>query len=155
MKETDDIAKETLNILKYFDSEFLLKIPDKFLENLKQVAKTSKIIVNIDKDKKLNEQNISEECKDLISLIYYTYVANENDKDEILKYWSENEEKYQEELKKEYNVNNIFNNINKNVKEQENLTEKGKESNLPIIVEKHSFIKIIWEKIKKLIKYKS
>ena len=154
MKETDDIAKETLNILKYFDSEFLLKIPDKFLENLKQVAKTSKIIVNIDKDKKLNEQNISEECKDLISLIYYTYVANENDKDEILKYWSENEEKYQEELKKEYNVNNIFNNINKNVKEQENLTEKGKESNLPIIVEKHSFIKIIWEKIKKLIKYK-
>lgn len=154
MKETDDIAKETLNILKYFDSEFLLKIPDKFLENLKQVAKTSKIIVNIDKDKKLNEQNISEECKDLISLIYYTYVANENDKYEILKYWSENEEKYQEELKKEYNVNNIFNNINKNVKEQENLTEKGKESNLPIIVEKHSFIKIIWEKIKKLIKYK-
>ena len=69
MVKVNDIAKETLDILKYFDSNFVSKIPNKFLENLKKVAETSQIIVNIDMNKTLDEQDISEECKDLISLI--------------------------------------------------------------------------------------
>ena len=39
----------------------------------------------LDSNKKLRDQNISEECKDLISLIYYNYIADENEKKEILK----------------------------------------------------------------------
>ena len=145
MIKIDDVAKETLYILKCFESKFVSKIPNKFLENLKKIAETSQITVNIDRYKKLEEQEISEECKDLISLIYYNYIANENDKEEILKSWNKNEKKYQEELNEKYNANDIFKNIQNN-----DIIEKKEQSNLPQIVEKHSFIKFIWKKIKGL-----
>lgn len=93
MIKVDDVAKETLNILEYFDSNFVSKIPNNFLENLKLIAETSQIVVNIDKQKTLEDQEISEDCKDLISLIYYNYVADEKEKEEILKCWVENEKK--------------------------------------------------------------
>ena len=150
MVKVNDIAKETLDILKYFDSNFVSKIPNKFLENLKKIAETSQIIVNIDMNKTLDEQDISEECKDLISLIYYNYVANEKDREEILKSWNENEEKYQNELNEKYNPNDIFNKFHNKAKMQDDVLEKNKQSNLPKVVENHSFIKSIWEKIKGL-----
>lgn len=65
----------------------IAKISNNFLEKLKKIAKTSKINVNIDKSKKLEEQKISEDCKDLISLIYYNYVASKEEKKEILDNW--------------------------------------------------------------------
>ena len=161
MIKVNDIAKETLYILKYFDDDFVSKIPSKFLEHLKSIAETSQIIVNIDKQKTLEEQEISEDCKDLIALIYYNYVADEKDKEEILKCWVENDKKYQNELNEKYNANDIFNNINnmsENNKqsdfsektEQSVFPEENKQSNLPQVIEKHSFIKSIWQKIKKL-----
>lgn len=150
MIKVDDIAKETLYILNYFDSNFVSKIPNNFLDNLKKIAATSQIIVNIDKYKKLEEQEISEDCKDLISLIYYNYVANENDKEEILKCWNKNEEKYQNELNEKYNANDIFKKIHNKVEKHTGITEKSEQSNLPQIVENHSFIKSIWKKIKGL-----
>lgn len=150
MIKVDDIAKETLYILNYFDSNFVSKIPNKFLENLKKIAETSQITVNIDRYKELEEQEISEDCKDLISLIYYNYVTNENDKEEILKCWNKNEEKYQNELNEKYNANDIFKNIHNNVKKYTDITEKNEQSNLPQIVENYSFIKRIWKKIKVL-----
>lgn len=114
------------------------------------MAETSRITVNIDRYKKLEEQEISEDCKDLISLIYYNYVANGNDKEEILKCWNKNEEKYQNELNEKYNANDIFNNIHNNVEKHTDITEKSEQSNLPQIVKNHSFIKSIWKKIKLL-----
>lgn len=150
MIKVDNIAKETLYILNYFDSNFVSKIPNKFLENLKKIAETSQITVNIDRYKELEEQEISEDCKDLIALIYYNYVANESDKEEILKCWNKNEKKYQKELNEKYNANDIFKNINNKVKTHTDITEKSEHSNLPHILENHSFIKRIWEKIKGL-----
>lgn len=150
MIKVDDIAKETLYVLNYFDSNFISKIPNKFLENLKDIAEKSQITVKIDRYKKLEEQEISEDCKDLIALIYYNYVANEKDKEEILKYWKKNEKKYQDELNEKYNANDIFKNIHNNAETHTNTTEKSEQSNLPQIVENHSFIKSIWKKIKEL-----
>lgn len=150
MIKIPDIAKETLYILNYFDSNFVSKIPNKFLENLKKIAEKSQITVNIDMYKKLKEQEISEECKDLISLIYYNYVANENDKEEILKCWNKNEEKYQDELNKKYNANDIFKNIHNNVEKHTDINKKSEQSNLPQVIENHSFIKSIWKKTKRL-----
>lgn len=161
MIQVDDVAKETLDILEYFDSNFVSKIPNKFLENLKRIAETSRIVVNIDNQKNLEEQEISEHCKDFISLIYYNYVADEEDKKEILNCWVENKKKNQNELNEKYNVNDIFNNINnmsKNNKKpdfsenakQSDPSIENSQSNLPQIIEKHSFIKRIWKKLKRL-----
>ena len=76
----NNIAKETVEILNYFDSSFVSKISVDFLSLLKELARKSSITVTIDKNKKLEEQAISEECKNLIALIYRDYIADEEEK---------------------------------------------------------------------------
>lgn len=66
----NDVAKEVFGVLYYFDNELIKKIPVKFLKYIKELATKSDKEVNIDIQKELDEQNISEESKDLIALIY-------------------------------------------------------------------------------------
>ena len=53
-------------------------------------------------------QNITEEAKDLIALLYYEYILNENEKNELLKVWKKNKGNYQNELNKKYNLDKIL-----------------------------------------------
>ena len=106
--EISDVARETIYILQYFNPQFIAKIPTDFINNLKEIAKKSNIPIKIDRNKKLKEQEIFEETKDLISLIYYSYIATEEQKKELTKIWNENELLYQEELREKYNPDNIF-----------------------------------------------
>ena len=94
MVEICDVALETLEVLKYFNTEFTSKISESFLNSLKELAKKSKLQVKIDANKKLINQNISEETKDIISLIYYNYFADDKEKNEIAKIWKENDENF-------------------------------------------------------------
>ena len=98
----NDIAKEVVSILDYVDYELIKKIPIKFLDYLKNTAKDSSKKVDIDLNKSLLEQNISEESKDLIALIYYNYLASEEEKRKVLKTWENNEKIYQGNLENEY-----------------------------------------------------
>ncbi len=98
----NDIAKEVVSILDYVDYELIKKIPIKFLDYLKNTAKDSNKEVDIDLNKSLLEQNISEESKDLIALIYYNYLASEEEKRKVLKTWENNEKIYQGNLENEY-----------------------------------------------------
>jgi len=107
--EMNDICKEVFMILSYLDNELLNKIPNKFLKFLTDQAADSNHDFYINPNKDLNEQDISEESKDLLALIYYSYIANENQQKELSKIWNENEIKYQEELRQKYNLDNIFN----------------------------------------------
>ena len=63
MTNVEDIAKETIDILKYFDNDFISKIPENFMKKLQEISKASSLKVEIDASKKLEEQNISEDCK--------------------------------------------------------------------------------------------
>lgn len=87
----NDISKETLTFLSFFDSNIIKKIPDNLFSKLCNLAADSKKDFYIDKNKKFKDQKISEECKDLLSLIYYDYIAEEDEKKEILEKWSMNE----------------------------------------------------------------
>lgn len=118
IQEMNDVASEVLMILNYFNNDMLERIPTKFLEELKEQASTSNYNIEIDITKKLTEQNISEKSKDLISLIYYSYIADETERIQIMKLWNENEKKYQEELKERYN-SNIWEQNNKKIKNEE------------------------------------
>lgn len=120
IQEKNDVYKEVLTVLAYFNDDFIEKIPDKVLKKLNELAADSKTDFYIDTEKKLYEQNISEESKDLISLIYYNFAADKNEKKELLKIWSENENKYQEKLRKIYNSDNIFQNKRKKFSKDEN-----------------------------------
>lgn len=107
-QEINDVCKEVLMILAFFNDELIEKIPAKVLKSLNELAADSKAEIYIDKEKDLDEQNILEESKDLISLIYYNFISDENEKKELLKIWNKNENEYQERLKEKYNLDNIF-----------------------------------------------
>ena len=72
--QDSDVCKETLSVLAYFDTNLIKKIPNHVLKKLGELAADSNTEFYINLEKNLNEQNISEKCKDLISLIYYNYI---------------------------------------------------------------------------------
>lgn len=84
------------------------KIPAHIITKLCEQAADSNLDFYIDAKKEFEEQNISEKSKDLISLIYYDYIAEENEKEEILKQWELNEQSYQNAQKEKYSYDNLF-----------------------------------------------
>lgn len=110
MIQVNDICKEVLIILSYFNDDLIKKIPTRVFKKLSELSVGSKIELYIDTEKDLDKQNISEESKDLISLIYYNFIADENEKNRLMKLWNDNENIYQEKLMEKYNVDNIFQN---------------------------------------------
>lgn len=133
-----DTAYETLYILNHCDKEFITKIPIKILNNLKEIAKNSSKKFNLLPNKKLKEQNISDETKDFISGLYYTYIADKNEKKEILSIWQQNEQ-----IDKEETTIDIF----KNNKTQLQANHLSQQSN---IIPYHK--ETIFDKIKSKIK---
>lgn len=146
-----NVSKETLEVLKYFDSAFISKIPESFLRAMKDLASKAIIDVKIDTTKSLKDQSISEDCKDMIALIYYNYVATKPERLEMTEIWQNNEKVYQKALYEKYNPDNVFENTiderlsnnNKNVQSSENL---------PTVVEEKGFIQKIINFIKNIFK---
>ena len=89
-------AYETLYVLKHCYNSFVSKIPNQILKNLKQMAKNCSKQITLLPNKKLKEQNISEETKDFISGLYYTYIATPQEKKDILNTWQQNDKIYEE-----------------------------------------------------------
>ena len=142
-QEINDIAKETIYVLKNFNTTFTSKISKRILKDLEELAKTSKKEVKIDKTKSLKDQNILPETKDMIALLYYNYIALPEEKKEIIQKWNENEARYQERLRRKYNLDNVF--------KKENTKENN---NTSMIEYKKNIFQRIFEKIKEIIKLK-
>ena len=123
-----DTAYETLYILNHCDKEFITKIP----------IKNSSKKINLFPNKKLKEQNISDETKDFISGLYYTYIADKDEKKKILSIWQQNEQ-----IDKEETTIDIF----KNNKPQLQANHSSQQSN---IIPYHK--ETIFDKIKSKIK---
>ena len=140
-KEMQIAAKE-MNILleNIVPNEYISKIPQKFRDFLKEIEDKEHIF-NIDLEKEIDEQNITEKTKDLITVIYRNYWCNEEEREKIDRILTENEREYQEELRKKYNPDNIF----KKQKEENNISSE----NLSLIEYKPN---TIFEKIKNFIK---
>lgn len=147
MQKKNDVYKEVLTILAYFKKDLLEKIPSQFLKELKELASDSKTDFYIDPKKDLDKQDISEESKDFISLIYYSFMAEEEEKRYLLKVWNENENKYQEKLRKQYHTDNLFQNRKKEKEKVENTTVSN---NKMVVYKKET----IWNKIRNFIKDK-
>jgi len=143
IQEINDICKEVLTILAFFNENLIERIPAKVFKNLSKLAADSKLDFYIDKEKDLDEEDISEESKDLISLIYYDYIASEDEKNEIAKLWNQNEYKYQEYLKEIYNSDNLFK--NKKIENKEVLNECN-----AMVKYKENLFKKIMEKLKSM-----
>ncbi|MBQ8234098.1 MAG: hypothetical protein IJZ36_00765 [Bacilli bacterium] len=87
----NDVAKEVLTILLNCSRYIEEKIPEQILKNLIDIAADSNIEVHLDKNKSLQEQSLSSEALDTFALLYYIYVANDKEKEEILRNWVTND----------------------------------------------------------------
>ena len=90
MKEINDVYKEVLAVLSCCNSDVIEKIPSKVFKKLTELAADSDKNYYIDSQKSLAEQDISEECKDLLSIIYYTYMSDKDEKMKLLRAWNTN-----------------------------------------------------------------
>lgn len=150
MEQIQDTCKQVLTVLAFFEKSILKKIPSKAFINLNNLAADSKKDYYIDKRKDLLGQNISEEAKDLIALLYYTYIADGNEKNELLEIWNQNEKEYQDSLKEKYNVDNLFEKRKKeSIENAEEVT-----SEVSLVEYKETLFKKIINKIKNILKKK-
>ena len=86
-----DVYKEVFTVLSNFNDEVIKKIPNSVFNKIIDLAADSEIKVNIDVTKPLEEQDISEESKNILSLIYYKYIADNDEKKELIKLWDSND----------------------------------------------------------------
>lgn len=136
---------EVYTILNQLDENDLNKIPDDILFFIK--ANASEDIDYIDENKSLDEIKISKEAEDMLALLTYYYLCDNNERVEINRVMDKNEKKYQEELRQKYNPDNIFSN------EQTFYEDKNNTSNIEIsevVIKKESFINKIINKLKEI-----
>ena len=96
-KFSNDVYKELLTVLSYCDNSLIDNIPENIIKEITDYAADSNKEYYVDKNKSLMEQEISDECKSLLGIIYFMYAANEKEKDELLNTWLENERRSKDE----------------------------------------------------------
>ena len=136
---------EVNEILKYLSEDLLNKIPKEFIDSIKENMSTS-YILKYDNTKGINEQNLKQETRAILSVIYRDYICDENIKKEIIQ--KDRKEWFDLETKKEHGNIDVFPQKpikNLNTKENEALQVVKKQNIIIKIIEK---IKIMWRKIR-------
>lgn len=135
---------EVLEIIKYLPSEEYKRIPKEkiiFYEN----NKDNSYNYNFDSTKSLNEQEVSREARAIIVSLFRDFFCTPIQKEKLQKMLLNNEQKYQEELRKKYNPDNLFKN-----KKEEKVEEYIVTNETTMIEYKESILKKIINKIKKI-----
>lgn len=136
---------EVNEILKYLSEDLLNKIPKEFIDNIKENMSTS-YILKYDNTKGINEQNLKQETRAILSVIYRDYICDEDIKKEIIR--KDRKEWFDLETKKEHGNIEVFPQKpikNLNTKENKALQVVKKQNIIIKIIEK---IKIMWRKIR-------
>ena len=99
---------EVYEILNLIGKEYKDKIPTEVLQIIVQeMDKQYKPQINIKRP--LKDQNLRQRTYDILGMLQLNYwCKNENEKKELLKKFSENDKKREEEIYEKYNPNNIF-----------------------------------------------
>ena len=84
----DDAFKEVYTVLTFSDSSITSKIPDDVYRSIVEHAANSNLEPVIDSNKELLDQAISEEGKDLLAIIYYSFVCDAEEKKDLFRIWS-------------------------------------------------------------------
>lgn len=86
-----DVFKEVYTILSNSDEKIVKKIPDNIFLSIVTYASKSDLEPEIDMNKELDEQDISEESKSILSIIWYEFACDEEEKFEIAQKWARKE----------------------------------------------------------------
>lgn len=147
----NDILKayaEVDKILSYMEIKYVEKIPKKMRELFKS-EKLQGYEPKIEKDLPLDQQNLQRKTLAILTLLNLNYwCENQEEKQELIKAYSENDKKREKEMREKYNPDNIFKKNNA-AKEMEKVTE---DVTLLVEYKEESFIKKLLNKIKRLFK---
>ncbi len=142
---------EVEKILENTDKELVDKIPKDFMEFIK-ANKAVDYNFEVNKEKGLLEQEISDKTKALLSLIYRDYFCDKEEREKLIKKEREEEKIAEEEKRKKYNPDNIFQKEENKIDKQEEIKEKQ-----PMELVKYEELKWyqkIYQKILKIFKIK-
>lgn len=148
----DDIysnaLKEVYDILQNTDEELVKKIPEKFIQFIKDNMNTE-YKSKIQKTETLDNQKIEEETQNILALIYRSYWATEEEKIEFA-YKDQEENKIEEDKKREkYSENDIY----KIFEKRKQKIQKTQTKEI-LVTKKQNFINKIFNKLKNIIKNK-
>ena len=137
---TASVAAEAIAILENTEISLVAKVPLKILEMLQSEADQANKKVELDYTKSYSEQNISEEAKGIITLIYRQYWCTESERKELDKKLLENEEIKKRER---YNPDNIFKKVDEDNKYDTISKEYSEEKSLTVTENLKWYQKII------------
>lgn len=116
--------KEVYEVLMNSSREVNTKIPYKFRKYLfEHMDREYK--VEVDLSKRIEEQNISQEAKDILALIYRDYLVSKTEREELIQREIRNHKE-----KEKYNPDNLFKKKNENIKGEQSLVVIQKEKNI-------------------------
>lgn len=133
--------KEVIEVLKYTKREDVNKIP-KYRILLWKTNMKKDYDFKIDKNKSLEEQNLSSEARAIIANIFKRYWATDYERQRILEKEKYDLEQIEKEKYEKYNPDDVFK--NKNLKQKDNTIENS------LIEKKETFIERIINKIKSI-----
>lgn len=144
--QTRKAYTEILEVLKYIPKEYLSKTPKQILEVFEH-EKLENYTVKINKQKPIDKNYLQKETLAIIAMLNLQYwCTNEELKKKLYEQYSKNEEKYQQELYKKYNIHNIFEKRKTII--NPTTTQNDNTENLSLIEQKTSFFKKLVNKIK-------
>lgn len=148
--ETRQAYSEVNKFLELIGEEMKNKIPLK-LRNFFKREMDKNYIPTINTHIPIKEQNLKRKTIAIIAGLNLQYWCKEERKQELLEKYSNNEKKYQEELREKYNPEDIFKKNKKIVEEDRDLAENMQ---LCVVEETRWYKKIIEKIIKIFIKSK-
>ena len=139
--KTKEIYSEVYQVLNLLGNEYIDKLP-KSLFNMLEEKRNINYEPKYTEDLPLNKQNIKKETLSIIALLHLNYwCENVNEKNELNQMFKNNEDRYQDELRKKYDPDNIF---KKHI--QENIIK----NEVSLVEYKESIFKRLINKIKSI-----
>ena len=144
-----EMYAEVFEILSYMEKQEVMRIPEDILKFIKD-KKSKSYKSRIDKNDVLNPDNIDQRTIDLLTGLIVNYMANEEEKERIIKIGKENTKRREEEKKEKYS-NKVFAS-----KKLENNVIENTTNETHLIVEERSdsIFTVIMNFFKKLFKKK-
>lgn len=136
--------KEVFEILQNTDEELVKKVPRKFIDFL-HINMNKNYQTNINFDIEIDKQKLLRETEEILSLIYRSYWATDEEKVELAKSDREELIRIEEEKKSQYkDIEEIF-------EKRRNINKVTIDNSLAVI-EKESFVRKILNKILKFLR---
>lgn len=146
-ENTIQTCSEIYCLLEYFPESYVCKVPKKLLDLIKKNS-NSEYFIEVDVNKPLEEQTITERTKHTLLALKYNYWSDEIEKRNIIEKLSNNERGYEEELREKFNSDNLFKKRNNVI--EENQSNEGTSKQL--VITEIKWYQKIFNKIKNLLK---